>query len=62
MGLFAAAKQSGKVGWIVSGSDNNNDFRGEKEGVHLAYARKSGFGGNTGDLLKGARILKVSVN
>jgi len=46
----------------VSGSDNNNDFRGEKEGVHLAYARKSGFGGNTGDLLKGARILKVSVN
>ena len=30
-------------------------------GVTLAYARKTGFGGNTGNLLRGARVIRVNV-
>ena len=28
----------------------------------MAYARKSGFGGDTGDLLKGARVIRINQN
>ena len=48
-GLFKAALDSKKVGWIVAGGDSDNDFFGSYQGINMAYARKSGYGGN-GDL------------
>lgn len=62
MGLFEAAKNSKKVGIIVAGSDASNDFSGNKDGVILAYATKSGFSGNTGNLMKGARIVRINLH
>lgn len=46
---------------IVAGSDASNDFQGKKSDITLAYARKTGFGGNTGSLMKGARVVRVNV-
>ena len=60
-GLFEAALQSKEVGWIVAGSDANNDWQGNWKGVEIAYGRKSGYGGR-GDLPRGARVLKVNVD
>lgn len=60
-GLFKAAKDSGKIGWIISGGDASNDFVAKKGDISLAYARKSGFGGNTGTLMKGARVVRINV-
>jgi len=54
-GMFAIAKQSGKVGWIGSGGDSNNDFSGNYHDIFLSYGRKTGFGGD-GDLKRGARV------
>lgn len=53
--MFAIAKQSGKVGWIGSGGDSNNDFSGNYHDIFLSYGRKTGFGGD-GDLKRGARV------
>ena len=54
-GMFAIAKQSGKVGWIGAGGDSNNDFSGNYHDIFLSYGRKTGFGGD-GDLKRGARV------
>ena len=59
-GLFNAAQQAGNVEWIVSGSDASNDFSGLYNTINLAMARKSGFSGNTGNLPKGARVVRVN--
>jgi len=59
-GLFDACKKA-KVSWIVLGGDASNDFKGTLEGINMVQAVKSGFGGNTGDLLKAARIFKVQM-
>lgn len=61
-GLFSAVRDSGKVGWIVSGGDASNEFSGQKDGINLAMARKSGFGGNTGNLMKGARVVRINLS
>lgn len=55
-GFFKAAIDSKKVNWILAGGDSDNDFKGTYQGINLAYARKSGFGGN-GNLPRGARII-----
>jgi hypothetical protein len=57
-GLFATAKEFGKVGWFAAGSDSNNDFMGEYHGVQLCYGRKTGKGGPR-SLKQGARIFHV---
>lgn len=48
------------MNWIFAGGDSDNDYKGSYQGINMAYARKSGFGGN-GKLARGARIVKVSV-
>lgn len=60
-GLFTAVQQSGVASWIISGSDASNDFSGQTNGINLAMARKTGFGGNTGNLPKGARVIRVNL-
>lgn len=60
-GLFQAAVDSGKVGWISCGGDVDNDFKGTYNGINLAYGRKSGFGG-TGGQDRGARVFKINVD
>eukprot|EP00347_Sterkiella_histriomuscorum_P020292 403338364 len=59
-GFYKAAIDSKKVGWVIAGGDSDNDFKGQYQGINMAYARKSGFGGN-GKLTRGARVIKVNV-
>ncbi|CDW84236.1 UNKNOWN [Stylonychia lemnae] len=59
-GLFKAAIDSKRINWIIAGGDSDNDYKGTYQGINLAYARKSGQGGN-GQLKRGARIVKANV-
>jgi hypothetical protein len=54
-GMFAIAKDTGKVGWIGASGDSNNDFAGNYHDIFLSYGRKTGYGGD-GDLVRGARV------
>lgn len=61
-GLFATALDSGKVVWINSGYDADNDFSGRyNDEMMLSYARKSGSAGK-GDLPRGVRAFNLTLS
>ena len=61
-GLYATALEKGRVVWINAGNDADNDFSGRyNDEMMFSYSRKSGYGG-VGDLPRGARIFKLTVD
>ncbi|EFN59663.1 hypothetical protein CHLNCDRAFT_133158 [Chlorella variabilis] len=59
-GLLGVAKHAG-ISAVYSGHDHDNDYLGVKEGVRLAYGRKSGWGGYgpPQGWLRGARVIEL---
>lgn len=57
-GLFAAMTEQGKTVAFFAGHDHLNDFQFFREGILLAYGRKTGYN-SYGDLEKGGRVVEI---
>jgi hypothetical protein len=57
-GAFTAIAGAGMVRGLWCGHDHDNNYYGVLNGVHVAYARKTGYG-NYGSLKKGATLITV---
>lgn len=56
--MYATALTHKRTGFITAGSDSSNDYAADFHGLKMAYARKTGSGGD-GDLTIGARIFQL---
>ncbi len=56
--IFKIYRDSSRVKGVFCGHDHVNDYIGDREGVHLAYGRVTGWSGY-GDWQRGGRIIEL---